>query len=290
MRVAAIELVRDVAVLGNRRILRDVGIQQEQAHAPHIQPPHFDVHRAPRHLHLDANLHSPRVPRRLHRPVVEIVHRVALSLPPVGAQVLLQVARLVQQTDSHQVQPRVAGRFQVIPRQDAQPARIDRERLDQPVLHRKVRHQHRLPAWALGLLRHVFVKRPARLAVHRQVHPVRRRFVQRRLRQPAQHRHRIVAARSPQARVEPAERCANRVIPRPQQVHAQLAQPRERRWECRTNDELPDRMNLKRHLFPYSSPTASAPSNCPPGAGAQSCCYCPILPDRRARRGELNMI
>ena len=223
VRIAAIELVRDVAVLGKRRVLRNVGVQQQQAHASHIQPPHLDVHRAPRRMHLDADLRSRRVARRLHRPVVKIVYGITLRLPPVGAQVLLEISGLIQQTDSHQVQPRVAGRFQVIARQDAQATRIDRERLDQTVLHRKVRHQHRLPARALGLLRHVFVERPTRLAVHRQVHPVRGRLVQRRLRQPAQHRHRIVTARPPQVRVEPAEHCANRVIPRPQQVHAQLA-------------------------------------------------------------------
>src|SRR5690606_27318690 len=59
---------------------------------------------------------------------------VAVLLPTVGTNVLVEVALLVEQSHSHERQGQVAGRLDVITGQHAQATRVDRHRVVQPEL------------------------------------------------------------------------------------------------------------------------------------------------------------
>ena len=75
---------------------------------------------------------------RFDRQVVEVVNRIRLLLPSIGIEVLMEVAALVEQADADQRQTEVAGRFEVISRQDSQPAGVIRNALRQAELRRKI--------------------------------------------------------------------------------------------------------------------------------------------------------
>ena len=63
--------------------------------------------------------------------------RVALGLA-VALERLLEVALPVEEADPDERDAQVGGRLEVVPGEDAEPARVDRERLGQPELRREV--------------------------------------------------------------------------------------------------------------------------------------------------------
>jgi hypothetical protein len=66
---------------------------------------------------------------------------VAFLLPPVRREVLVEVALLVQQSDAEQRHAELARGLEVIPREDAEPARVDRQGLGQAELQREIRDE-----------------------------------------------------------------------------------------------------------------------------------------------------
>ena len=151
LQVAAVQLVRDVAVL--RAVVRDVGVQQVERDAAHPAPPHLRPH------------HPPGIRRRPRatgcavalrtgstRQVVEVVVRVRLLLPARRVQILPEIALLIEQPHAHQRHAQVAGRFQVVARQHPQAAGEDGQALGQPEFGGEVGHQQsvRTPEGALA--------------------------------------------------------------------------------------------------------------------------------------------
>jgi hypothetical protein len=61
--------------------------------------------------------------------VEEVVFGIALLLPAVGVEVLSEIALLIEQPDSDERQAEVARRLQVIAREDAEAAGVDRKTL-----------------------------------------------------------------------------------------------------------------------------------------------------------------
>src|SRR5438874_1084271 len=70
----------------------------------------------------------------------------SFTWPAVGVEVLAEIPLAIHQADAHERDAQVAGTFQVVPGQDAEATRINRDALVYAELGRKVRH-----ADALGL-------------------------------------------------------------------------------------------------------------------------------------------
>ncbi len=69
---------------------------------------------------------------------MKIVDLVKILLPAVHVQVLLEIAKLVEQADAVEFEVQVAGRLDVVARQDAQAAGINGQRVAQAVFRGKV--------------------------------------------------------------------------------------------------------------------------------------------------------
>ena len=137
--VAAIELVRDIAV-GNR-VLFDVGIQQEQPHLADLHPPDLRHDIAVGQADLDAELHAVVAHDRSDRQVIEVGIRVLRVLAALDVYGLRKITLAVKKPDADERQRQVARRFAVIAREDAEPARINRQALVKAELGAKVGDQ-----------------------------------------------------------------------------------------------------------------------------------------------------
>ena len=139
--VAAVEARRELAI--PRRVLREIGVEQEQAHAPEPNPPDRGQHRAIAERHrghagpafgreggLDWRLH-PRQPL------------VAFLLPAVVRHPLVEVALRIHEADADERHAEIAGLLAVVAGQHAQAAGVDRQGLVQRELRREVRQSCR---------------------------------------------------------------------------------------------------------------------------------------------------
>ena len=159
---------------------------------------------------------------------------VLLLLAHLVVEALPEVALVVVEADADQRDAEVGGRLDVIAGQDAEAARVDRQRLVQPELGREVgdrpRPQHAGVALAPGVARpEVFLEAAVGVvdaAVQRQL---RGALVDGRDRQLLQQRDRIVPETAPQAGIEVAEQAGRVLVPAPPQVAGQAAQALLRR-------------------------------------------------------------
>jgi hypothetical protein len=92
--VSAVERVGDAAALGVF-VLWYVGVEQVQFHPPHFHEPDLNPHHSGRQPHCHFEFAARGVADRSYRQRIEVVDRIAFLLPPVGIQILLQVAGLV---------------------------------------------------------------------------------------------------------------------------------------------------------------------------------------------------
>ncbi len=233
----------DFAIFG-ALVFRNVGIQQIELHASDVDVPDLDGNHAGWQLHRDHHVFAVFIPDRPHRKRVEIVDRVALLLPAIRIEGLLQVALLVQQTHADQRNGAIAGGLQVVAGKHAQSAAIDRHAFHQPVLHRKIRDQPVVGWLGAFQIAGIAVASPA---IGRQKSGIRGRAFQRGLRHPSQHQDRIVAAIPPQRRIQPAEQGSDRVVPTPQHVVGKIAHASDGRRQRGPDKEFLNRLNLKGH-------------------------------------------
>ena len=134
--VAAVEVFRDGAVA--RLILRNVGVEQVQRHAPDLGLPDLRMQRAP------AQRHGDLAAGVADRQRGEIVSRVDDTRGAVAAQLLAVVAAAVQQPDGHERDAQIGRGLEVVARQHAQPAGIQRQALVQPELGTEIGDAHPL--------------------------------------------------------------------------------------------------------------------------------------------------
>ena len=111
--------------------VRVVGVEQVEAHAPDVRAPDPRRGRLAGEVDLDADGLEDE-PEALG-----VEARVALGLA-VALERLLEVALPVEEADPDERDAQVGGRLEVVPGEDAEPARVDRERLAQPELRREV--------------------------------------------------------------------------------------------------------------------------------------------------------
>ena len=132
-------LVSSVQPIGHRdrlgRVGRHVGVEQVQRDPPGVDAPHpnRDVDTGEVDVHLDT--------RRLDAECVGIDALVALALPPVAVELLVEVALGVQQPDADEGHAEIGTRLEVIAREHAESPRVLRERLGDAELGREVGDQ-----------------------------------------------------------------------------------------------------------------------------------------------------
>ena len=214
--VAAVEPRRQLAV--PRRVFREIGVEEEQAHAAKAHAPDGGQHRpiAERHRG-DAGAPVGR-DGRFNRRIDPADTFVALLLPAVIGHALAEVALRVHESDADERQAEVRGFFAVIAGEHAQATRIDRQRLVQRKLGGKVRDasaaEHGLlvaPPWVRDRPR--LIEAEDRLVVGTEKFGIRSRCLQLLRRDPLQHLHRVVRGGPPERVIELAERSAGRDRP-----------------------------------------------------------------------------
>ena len=148
--IAAVEPRRQLAI--PRRVLREIGVEQEQADAAEPHAPHRGQHRAIAERHRGDARPAVRRDRRLDRRVGPADALVALLLPAVVGHALAEVALRIHEADADERHAEVGGFLAVIAGQHAEAAGVDRQRLVQRELGGEVRDaaavEHRLRARA----------------------------------------------------------------------------------------------------------------------------------------------
>ena len=137
---AAVQPVGDLVQVG--LVLLHVGVEQQQRDPADLGHPDLRG-QLPAHgqAHGDVHRRAGVVAEQFQRQPVRVVGRVPLGLPAVGGQRLGEVTVPVQQADGDQRHAEVARRLQVVARQDAQAARILRQRGGDAVFGGEVRHR-----------------------------------------------------------------------------------------------------------------------------------------------------
>ena len=120
--VAAVEAVGDVAVVG--AVLLDVGVEQQQRHAADVrdQDAGHQV-RAVGQRDRDRGAAPVGLAELGERELVGVEDRIALLLPAVAVERLLEVAVAVEQAHADQRDAEVGGRLEVVAGEDARDRR-----------------------------------------------------------------------------------------------------------------------------------------------------------------------
>ena len=241
--IAAVEPGGQLAVLG--AVAVDVRVEQQERVASDGDPP--DARDDPARPRLDLHRHRHAVVRRRldrQQPVVDV--DVLLALPGVVIEPLPEVALVVVEADADERDPEVGGALEMVAGEDAEPARVDRNRLVQAELRREVRHRPGaedagVPRAPRVLRRQVFLQPPVGLvdaAVKRELRRAQLELIDR---DALQQRQRIVIARAPHDRVQIAEQAGALVVPAPPQVPGDRGQPLvDRRHELADRARLAD--------------------------------------------------
>jgi hypothetical protein len=165
---AAVEPVGHLPL--RRGVLLDVGVEQQQRDAAHLGAPDLRAqHLVVRQAHRDLDRRAfPAVlawlAQQCQRQAVGVDRRIALLLPAVRAQGLLEVAAPIEQPDADDRYAEVAGRLEVVAGEDPEAARVLRQHLRDPELRREVRDrcwyigQRLIPAWLAQVVLQVVVR------------------------------------------------------------------------------------------------------------------------------------
>ena len=170
----------------------------------------------------------PREPLQRRRGGLERL--VAVLLPAVQAQPLVEVPLGVEEPDPDQRHAEIRRRLAVVPGQDPEAAGVDRHRVVQAELRAEVRDRPRaegrvLPRVPGVRVRGVLVEGRHHAVVELQEMRVARALRQALRRHPAQLLQRVVARAVPQRPVEGAEQGTGVPVPRPEQVGRDLEKP-----------------------------------------------------------------
>ena len=223
--IAAVEPRRQLAI--PRRVFREVGVEQEQPHAPEPHAPHRGEHGAIAKRHRGDAGPSVRRDRRLDRRVGPADVLVAFFLPAVVGHALAEVALRIHEADADERQAEVGGFLAVIAGQHAEAARVDRQRLVQRELRGEIRDaaaaEHRR-ALAPPRMRHRprLVEAEDGLVVGLQKFGIGGGVGETLRRDLLQHPHRVVGGRPPQRVIEPAKHLPRAIVPAPPQIEREL--------------------------------------------------------------------
>ena len=219
-----------------RIILRDVGIHQ-------VERDLSDCHLPDRHVdggfhqgHADGDLPAVVAEHARDGRGVPIEGLVPVLLPAVVVQALVKVALRIHEPDGHQRDTQVAAFLEVVARQEAQTAGVERQRAVQAVLRREVGHGE---AAVLGHEAEIAALRPVYvppefshdLVVAAEIVGVPGGRVQDLVRQIAQHAIGIVTAALPGLAVQKLEQHAGAGVPAPPEVFGEVLETGDARRE-----------------------------------------------------------
>jgi hypothetical protein len=234
---AAVEPVGDLALgLG---VELDVGVQQQQRHAADLRPPDLRVQGAAGQLDGDVHGRAVGLRQQREREAVRVQRRVALLLPPLGVERLLEVAGPVQQPDAEDRDAEVGRRLEVVAGEDAEPAGVLRQHLGDAELRGEVgdRARRRLQRLVPARRRQVVAQVGVRLLEPRQEGGVPRERREPLRADLAEQADRVVPDGLPGLGVDVAEQVERGGVPRPAQVHHQLRERGERRGQGQADGE-----------------------------------------------------
>jgi hypothetical protein len=169
-------------------VRRDVRIQQVKRDAADLDEPRLGAHAAAAHQDFDQHRLARFVRHLLNRQHGRMGFAVVLFLPAVAPQALAKIAVAINQADGDERQAEVARRFQMIAREHAQPAGIERQGVVDSVLGAEVgdralaRNLFVCPPVPRLSGAHVLVEARGQLAHAVHVHGVRRHLHQAKLR------------------------------------------------------------------------------------------------------------
>ena len=140
-RSPSVKLTRDASVGG--AVHGIVAVQQVKGHAadfcfpdPEPQVPAGQFHRDPQPLALT-------IPHRENGQLARIIVGIELHLPARGIERLPEVALLVKKADARHRDTQIAGCFEMVPGQNAQPSRIDGKGFAQTEFHTEISDSER---------------------------------------------------------------------------------------------------------------------------------------------------
>src|SRR5205823_8291069 len=209
--------------------------------------------------------------RRLDWRVVPVEPLVALFLPPFGRHVLMEVALRVHEPDADQRHAEVARFLAVIACEDAEAARVDRQRLMQRELGGEIRD--RLAGERRKRARPPRIPRRARIVERgdRAIVDLDERaflgcLLQLVRRDQAQHADRVVRRGPPQGVVEPAEHGSRFRMPAPPEVDGEFFESMEAFREgeqsvsCHESQASTSDANLARSMLPPETTATILPA------------------------------
>ena len=242
--VAAVEAVGHVAVVG--AVLLDVGVEEEQRHPADVgdEDAGHQVG-AVRERDRDGRTAAVGLAEHGQRQLVGVEDGVALLLPAVAVERLLEVAVAVEQAHAHQRDAEVGGRLEVVAGQDAEAAGVLRQHRGDAELGREVGDRARgvlaglagVPAVLGEVALEVGVgrveARPEVVVVDQLVEPLTA--------DRTEEAHRVALDLTPQRRVDRGEDVLRRRVPRPAQVAREDGQGAEGLGKDRTDGESSER-------------------------------------------------
>ncbi len=235
----------DVQDVGDRpvgfRVLRHIRIEQEDRHPADLGDPDRDEQVASGQLDGHRQGQAGRILDAPEREAGQVVIGVVVLLVAVGIDGLAEVTLAIQQADPDRRQGHVAGGLHVVAGEDTQAARVDAERLVEPVLGAEIGDRPGQPVGVLalepvvGAVGHVRVELVEDVVVLGQELRV--------VEQPrpvdgaADDRDRA-AVPGPAARIDPVEQAAGARMPRPVKVVGETPESFEsgREEEARRRD------------------------------------------------------
>ncbi len=259
---APVQPVGDLAQ--GRLVLLDVGVEQQQRHPAHLRTPHLGGklargagRAAARERHGDPYGLTVGAVQQAERQPIRVTGWVTLELPALARQRLVEVTVAVEQPHPDDRHTKIARRLEVITGQDAEPARVLRQRGGNAELRREVgdggrrrgggvvRAECLIPAPAFQVLVQVVggVTEPS------QEPPVLGQPGQLLRRHLAEQPDRIVTDRFPSLAVDRGEQVKRFRMPGPPQIQHQLAKRSQRLRQRGRDGEPADRSHLLASLI-----------------------------------------
>src|SRR5688572_22870496 len=112
-------------------ITADIGIEQKQVAATHLNSPDFCRNRAASRFDLDHHGLAVGANRGLHRRLIDVCFQVVFLLPAARAEVLAEISLAIEKADTDEWYPQIGCALDVISRKDAKATRVNRHRLMQ---------------------------------------------------------------------------------------------------------------------------------------------------------------
>ena len=136
--VATIEGVGDGTVVIGVEVI--VGVEEVEFHATDIDAPYISMNLIVHVGYVDDKGLAVLVQLLLDGQAAEVLGLVVSDLLTVHRERLCEIAVAIEESDSHQVDIRVAGLLDLVAGEDAQAARVDLKHLVQTVFHAEVGH------------------------------------------------------------------------------------------------------------------------------------------------------